>query len=311
MGAHKRQLLLLLFTVTLWPLICHAEPALDFIPDNGATFSTSVCADGGSRCNIVGGQTRFATVVDDLLEVVNIDGVSYIHQIMGDPASGFAQEVYIKQTGMLTIWNNPFDPFLKTLDMPLGAYLGAMGSVSNQNWTGGNGEDPLNVDLGLVTGSGSANPNRVIIRQFLNDGEMIMEFLKDQLDRKPVITMLLNTPNISSTVVIDMRNSTYDDMNIQGVMINTMSLSGAGSVDANFNMATDSQNSTITAGRYTWTSGGGPDGAGGAYTYLNGDVVTSAEMQAIDWSSYWDPFEENPWTQLVVDPARVAPNRPQ
>jgi hypothetical protein len=310
----KRHLISLwLLATTFLPVTAtYAEPVLNFLPNNGATFKTdAACEQGG--CSVAN-QTRFATLsgtlTTNIVETVDINGTSYLHQIMGDPATGFAQEVYVEQI-TTKLYYDGFGFPTGPREAPVGAYLGDLGpKTSNNSWQGGNASDPLNHNASLVTGDGSANPNRVIMRQVLNDGQMMMEFLKDKLDRKPVITMLLNTPDITSTVVIDMRNSTYNDMNISGVMINTMSLLGTGLPDVSFNMATDSQESDIDAGRFTWTSGAGNGGAGGTYTYNNGTVVTSADMQAIDWSQYWDPFEANPWTQYELHPALVGPNRP-
>lgn len=275
---------------------------MNFIPNNpGSTMST--CVDrGGSECAFGGGitsQTPFlietvGTCCEDiqLPEIVTdpSNGLEYYHMIIGDPADGFVQEVYIQRSASFGVFGTGWD-----VQGGVGGLSSASGGAPDDNdGESGNGTDPLDITA-LATGTGSGNPNRVIMRQIVNDGEMSMEFLKDKYDRKPVIAQSLDAPDITSSVVIDMRNSTYSDMNTTGTMLNTMSLLGpdAPQDQANFDMANDAQNSFVDAGRYTYTTGAGPGGSGGSYNYLG---VGTVDMTTISWENFFNPDTSGPWS---------------
>ncbi len=96
-----------------------------------------------------------------------------------------------------------------------------------------------------------------------------------------------------------MRNSTYSDMNTPGVVVNYMVLTGSDLPDdsAQFNSLIDSQDSYITAGRFTYTEGDGPGGSEGVYEYIDGTGIDSA---APSWESYFDANDPtNVWTRGV------------
>lgn len=228
------------------------------------TFSGTTIAHGGSG---IPGQTPF------LYELVSdTNGVDYYHMIIGAPADGFGEELYIR------------------LASPSTGY-GGIGNIIGRSDSGGtfsnpgNGGDPLGVAGSVTSGDGSGNPGSVLMHMIVNDGEISMEFLKDASDRKPVLTQAINAPDITSSVVIDMRNSTYSDMNTPGVMLNTMSLKGPDVPPGNpqFDMARDGQNTNVNAGRYTYSSG--------TYTYSDGGF----NLGNVKWGDFFDPTESNPW----------------
>lgn len=207
-------------------------------------------------------------------------GAIYYHIIVGSLADGFIQETYI-QAG--------YDR---------GRFSGGTSSASmgDGDRDGGNGLDPLGRDPGIWTANASATPKRVLVRQIVSDGEMNMEYLKDKYDRKALITQSLSNSEINTEFAIDMRNSTYGDANTTGEIINTLSLSGFGESD--FDMATDSQNSSVNAGRYTYTDGRGYGGSEGSYDYTDGNYDHVNQ----DWDKYFDAAQDNPWSYEVNKP---------
>jgi hypothetical protein len=279
------------------PHSSHAEFILDFKPKTETGEITSeIRRQAGQACPSNTGSTGCSGHTPFLLGdagdiagpgeqaefVTDPDtGISYIHIVMGDLSDGFIQELYIEITGNTANYGGfSGGPGV----MIGGAFGGNQGSSGNR---AGNAANPLGNDQS-ATGSGTANPSKVIMRQIVNDGEMSMEFLKDKFDRKPVIAQALNSPGIYATSVIDMRNSTYSDMNTPGIAMHTMVLTGLDLPDGNgqFNTLTGSQNGDVTAGRFTYTSGTGPGGADGVYEYL--DSSTGFDMSNVSWESYFD-----------------------
>ena len=203
-----------------------AEFLMNFTPAGTGVMSTTGI-HGGST---ITGQTPFLKDGGfELPEIVTdpTNGRSYYHLTVGSMADGFIQEVYIER-GFTGFPNGN-----------LGSASAGAGDAS-----GGNGRDPLDVTHTIVTGNGSGNPNRVIIRQLHSDGESMMEFVKDKYDYKPHITHVVNAPDITLQVDIDMRNSTYNNATTPGIMTNTMSLWGPDIPfdSAQFDMATSVQN---------------------------------------------------------------------
>ncbi|HHM04389.1 MAG TPA: hypothetical protein ENJ19_01425 [Gammaproteobacteria bacterium] len=250
----------LVVTLTCLPPAA-AEFTLNFMPDNTGAFIDS---DG----------TRFlydtVTVTPEVVTDPDT-GLNYYHLIVGDPAEGFIQEVYIQ---------NGF-----------GSFQGGSGSAvgGDGGGSGGNGTDPLDISTGVNTANAEGNPQRVLIRQILNDGEVAMEFYKGKFDAKPRISQMLNAPDVTALFEIDMSNSSYSDMSTAGTVTNTMSLPDG---SASFDMASDVQNSTVTGGRYTYTAGSGPGGSDGTYTYFDGGF----DAKAVRWEDYFDATQGNPWT---------------
>jgi len=297
--------------VIMWPQPGQAEFVLDFTPDT-ATGEMSRDIYRGS-----GGLTSTAAYTPFLLNEGNkqhggapegpevvVDpetGLSYLHIIMGDAAEGFIQEVYVQVTGSQSYGSWAVNFVGVPAIAPRGAYGGDVGSAGAAN-EAGNSANPLHSNANF-TGNGSANPTKVIMRQIVSDGEIHMEFLKDKFDRKPAIVQVLNAPGINATSVIDMRNSTYSDMNVPGMVFHTMELNGVEAQDkiakfdnAKFNTLTDSEEgkADVTAGRFTYTAGAGQGGSVGTYEYLDG---AGFDPSTADWASYFDMADPtNVWT---------------
>jgi len=296
----------------IWPHSSQAEFILDFKPKTETGEITSaIVSMAGQACPSNAGSTGCSGHTPFLLGdagdvagpgeqaefVTDPDtGISYIHIVMGDLADGFIQELYIEMTGNTATYGS----FLGGAGVMLGgAFGGNQGSAGNR---AGNAANPLGNDQS-ATGSGTANPSKVIMRQIVNDGEMSMEFLKDKFDRKPVIAQALNSPGIYATSIIDMRNSTYSDMNTPGIAMHTMVLNGPDLPDDNgqFNTLTGSQNGDVTAGRFIYTPGTGPGGADGVYEYL--DSSTGFDMSNVSWESYFDAEDpSNIWAYPGAKP---------
>ncbi len=250
-----------------------AELFLNFVPQGAGTIRTNIL-QGGCMGNITG-QTPFLLEGGCMAAAPEIvtdpeTGIDYFHMIVGDGSDGFMQETFIEVNAL------PTDPSLSTTD-------------NNDN-----AHDPLGMVLSpSETGNGNANPRTVLLRQIVSDGVIMMEFLKDQYLKKPLINQTVSTLEFTSLFQIDMRNSTYEDMNTPGTIFNTVVLSGEDSaaINGNFDMSTDIDKSTFNAGRYTFTDGASNGGTEGTYDYMS----STFDQTAIDWVEYFDPETNNPW----------------
>ncbi len=208
-------------------------------------------------------------------------GITYWHVVIRDQTNSFLQETFIQKGIGPGCYNSGIAP------------TSASGGTPCDNGPDTNRNDPLDIIETIDSGIGSASVTRTLVRQLVSDGEITMEFLKDKLDRKPLITQIINMPGqMSSMFQLDMRNSTYEDDTTPGTLYNILTLSGFGA--GNFNYTTDRQVSTITGGRYTFTGE-----INGTYQYVDSDF----DHTLIDWASYFDPFQDNPWS--------VDENKPQ
>ena len=228
------------------------------------------------------------------------NGKRYYHVLFGSMDQGFMQEFFI-EVASGTYWGGT-DHSVDSKDTPgsssggEGDYLiGANGVVDRfGNPAGGNGADPLGTDPTIDSGNGSGNPGRVIMRQVVTDGEIMMEFLKDSYSKKPRITQILNTPTMTQLFDLDMRTVGYNDKVTQTPMTNVTLLWGEG-VPANaaeIDIAAIAQQSNVTAGQYTYSEGLGSGGASGTYDYTSGvfDHVNQS------WINFFDPLVDNPWS---------------
>lgn len=256
-----------------------------------------------------------------LPQIVSVGNTDYYHIIVGSEEEGFIQETWIPLgynmdfsgaagrpanspvtysyavnqytscgTTVCSAWHSPSGGDSRIV----------AGGVNGPIKVAGNAEYPLTAPTGKNSGNGSGNPNRVLIRQKLVTPELTIEFLKDKFDKKPIITQDMKTADIRSFVKIDMSNSDYDTASTAGVMTNTLT-SPSGKVPVSFDVHGNSQagNSHINAGKYTYTPGTpGPlsegfdwGGANGSYVYAEGGF----DVNAVDWSRYFDPSWPNPW----------------
>lgn len=249
-----------------------AEFSLNFVPQGAGTIRTDITHGGcmGGLSNqtaflLEGGCFAAPEIVTD-----PDNGLDYWHMIVGTPSDGFIQESFIE--------------------------VGAVASGQENNVTispTDNGHDPLGVvTTPLQSGNGMANPRKMIMRQIVSDGEIMMEFLKDEYLKKPLISQVLVVPEVTSMFLVDMRNSTYDDNTSPGTIINTLTLPDEIPLgDGNFDMATDSDRAYVTAGRFIYTDGTGQGGTDGTYDYVDGGY----DHTLTDWASFMDPNEDNPW----------------
>lgn len=259
-----------------------AEFTLDWTQDNVTpTFSgtTSEHSAGGN----VTGQTPF------IYERTFDGATAYYHMILGDPNSGFGQEVYIQ------VGSGTFQGFNG---------IGPGGSASSGTGTqSGNNLDPLGVvTTDTVTGNATGNPQRIQMQQSLTDGDLSATFLKNTYLGKPTITNEIDSTDVTATVVIDASGIPYTSSSTPATVTNTVQVHDPNipAAAAQFDMATDAQNSTVTAGQYTYTPGSGAGtnlGSRGTYTYIDGGANVNP-----DWSSYFDDREANPWAYPVNRP---------
>lgn len=241
-----------------------------------SVHTTGVCSIdafgvGISRGSLYGAVQRSQFQVSGgTINSVSGSGSWYWHFILGGP-SGFGQEVIIQTQ------SSPGS------NLTRGAISRSSGTLP-QNGSGGaaNGIDPLagiyQVD-NSVTGTGTAHPRRVIVRQIVQDDEMDSTFLKgvDQngtfqgWDTKPRIIQTLDEGEMTATVDINMSGQSYSQLDTAAPISYTLSFDT--NTVANFDMATDTQKSDVTAGRYVFVGGGGEakeyDALEGIYYYVD------------------------------------------
>jgi hypothetical protein len=203
-------------------------------------------------------------------ELVNDQGLSYYHVLIGAPGDEMSQEYYIAVAtlpngGISCCWSN-----------------GAPFSSSSGNFNGGPDQapafkgwaDPLGTTTtasgASASGNGTGNPERVIFRQVIQDREINQETSKLSFLNKPKITQSLTNADIQALFGFDMSNSTYRDMNTAGIMTNRIALFDAGHTAFDFDVASSSQRSTLTGGRFTFTPGLGQGESFGTFQYFEG-----------------------------------------
>jgi len=269
------------------------------IPANDGSLQDITCGAGVTNCNGIGTDylndsdgTRFSQ------STVSVDGVNYFHVIVGDPASGFAMESYTRRSG----FGSPDSG---------GNERAAIGDVNVGNgipnsgtYFMGNGGDPFGLrtpPAGFsaydLSGNGTGDPSKTVFRMLVSDSEMSMEIIKPILDKKPLISQVMIDGDISSEFVLDMRGVGYDVNSIALPMINNLKNSDpdlptpdAGNFDSDF-----SQDSNVTAGRFTYTPGTGWntttwDETGSQFDEGTYNYVGESGFDALntDWSDFFD-----------------------
>ncbi len=236
---------------------------LNFAPHSGATTLDIDCNRGGAsvKCGARMGSGNDLTPI--LLEYVFIDGVEYSHQIIGDAATGWVQEIYLERgpAGDRAVCESIFcfnnDP---------------MGSAENAK----------------------GFPTTSVIRQQMTSTvgaeTFSMEFLKDKLLNKAKLTNSLVSDEINYYFESDGRALDFTAANIanKAPLVMTFSLVGevippsittGGPSGANYNYATDQDNSIVDAGQVSF------DPVTGTYTYY--DPASSFNIDQ-DWASFFD-----------------------
>ena len=267
-----------------------------YVSCNMSYISNANCSSGG-----FGGDFDLSGAHDDgtafFQQQFSTGGQQYFHVIVGDyTRDPFAQEVIIKANAANNYWNGGF---------------GGSGNIavsharSNNSDPNFNTVKPYDPDSSR-TGTGSGNPNSVLIRQIANSGEIQSEFLKDSFTQKPRISQTITgsgaNAGIVSTMVIDMRSLNYSSMtplDASTMITNTVVLSGPliNGTSGNFNNATDAQSNYNTGGGFTYTAGSGPGGSGGNYTYMDplDDANPIFEPNGLNWVGYCKPSENPNW----------------
>jgi hypothetical protein len=245
-------------------------------------FAGGVAVDVG---NVGPNQAAPESVIDPS------NGLRYWHYIVGDPATGFAQEVYIQATGSSCPQS--------TICSASGGSVG-FGSVNVMN-----------------SGPGTGNPNDILIREVMGgtwnattstwtcDTSYCDEFVKGAYADKPKMTQGINDPDFTSNFVLDMSNIAISN-NSTAITLTDGSTAPTGSsltnvqtvLDPNssstfaFDMAHDAQLTNVNGGKYTYTTGSGVLGANGHYVYVDG----SFDPTTLDYSPFLDPTVNNPWS---------------
>lgn len=258
----------------------------NFAPFPGATQGqrTNVSCNMPGSDNFSCGQV-FGAPSDTpfLQETITVGNEVFYHLIVGTPEQGFAQEVFIKTGGI--------------------SYPAAIGSDSAGAWCynaapGGceqaqnNARTPL-ANNQTVTGNGTGNPNRVLIKQIVNDtaSGLSQEFLKDSFTAKPIITQNIDTADITSQFLFDMSALDYNSDALAGTMTNIFVLKTVPDGSANFDYARNRQQNQepgINGGRYTFTPTPAINDAGGIYTYYDGTIDPVAD---VNWESFKNPVQ--------------------
>jgi hypothetical protein len=255
-------------------------------------------------------------------EVVNINGANYFHVIVGDPATGFAQESFTPAsvgrgsgftgTDTLQAGFNPDgaglerfyinDPTFNNTATVSGNY----GSLANFMEKYSNGSDPFNTVH--RSGDGGDNPANAVFHMVMTSakGDMSLDVNKPFLDKKPIISQTVQDGTMSSTFVSDMSKLGYSDMNTPIKIINKVTFEDPdipGNGAANFDM-TNAQQSDVTAGRYTFTKGAGYgwntgttgwDAVGSKFTLGTYDYFgtpTGFDVYNTDWASFFN-YDQN------------------
>ena len=224
-----------------------------------------------------------------------VTGDHYYHMLFGDLGSGFMQESYILM-GLGGYGNYSEPANAASASGGTGTYISR--SQDRNTVMLGNGYDPLDMDngergLAVESGNGTANPKRVIFRQIVADGEIMMEVHKDSFLHKPRISQMVMGPDIAMMFDIDLRSMHMDDTTSSVPVYNTIELWGEGTPwdGARFDVTAKSHRAFVSAGHYRYVEGSGFGGSEGTYIYNNGEY----DIMSVSWADYFDKHTYNPW----------------
>lgn len=261
-----------------------AEAATAFqLNFNNQLPSSTLVGCANQDCTVAGGDRRTAGSnaggndgTRFIQEQLQIGSDLFFHVVVGDPATGFASESYTRSSKAAAInattgtlqgnGANPFSPDQGGNEgfSPTSGVVTRSG-LPNSLTLFGNGQNPFSANSHL-TGNGTADPSRTVLRMTLSDGEMSLEVSKPVLNRKPLISQLTtDNKGMTSEFVADLRGISYSEANRPTPVVNRLhivdaTLPSPGSADFDMSRA---QVSTVTAGRYSFTPGRGwifPDG---------------------------------------------------
>ena len=192
-------------------------------------------------------------------ETVNIGGIDYYHLVVGQPDQGFAQEILIR-TGTGGVFYREAMENNKLSESGGGFCLPSTGPFAIPATipacvTDNNASTPFSSFN--ITGNGSGNPEAVLIKQVMSDpaSGFTQEFLKAQLDKKPIISQGMNTAGVTNTFIMDMSASGYRE-STQGKMTNVTDVEGVGKFDADagFGGSNEGSGKFISGGRYIFSA---------------------------------------------------------
>jgi len=233
---------------------------------------------------------------EELLD--SADGQRYFHVIVGDFSTDeMALEYFIKANAGSNTWASGWSG---------SGNIGASYSLGQA----GNGaaaiDQPYSADSTL-TGTGSGNPESIIMRQLVTDStdpSFSMDFVKDRFLYKP---KLIHTNGGSggfiASTVIDMSNKLYSDMtpidetiDFDNVLVLTDPLKNG--TEGDYNVDTMGDIREFRAGGYTYTPGAGTGGSGGTYSYIDPveDANPAYKPMNEDWVSFCDTSQNPDWS---------------
>lgn len=255
----------------------HSQFALNFQANPGASVWYN-CNRGSPTNTCIHGNSADREKTPFLQEMVSDGSANYYHLIIGDPATGFAQETYIRQGSAY---------------FQGGTGSSSAGNIANGGMGGGRG--PLDTETGTGTvGTGTGNPTRSQIRQVVGTpgAEFYQEFLKSSFLTKPKVTQNITIPEIATVFIMDMSAINYSTNSIAGTVTNTLRFINPDASGGNFDMTTDKQASNVTGGRYTWSPGFSSGQSNGTYSYADG----GAPLNTVDWKAFYNPTQNTCWS---------------
>lgn len=270
--------------------------ALSQLPLNFQPFTGTVLPSAANvSCNATTGcSTPF------LQEVISSGGASYYHIVIGDGASNFAMEYYIRTLGGTVCWFGCAGARFTGMGGMGGDGVAPLSASAGPGGLAGNGTNPLGTVAN--SGNGTGRPDQTVIRMVNKSADLQQEFLKATETTKPKITQVVNNGGVTSNFAIDMTNLNYSTINTPATVSLTQTVGDTGipatqtgfPSSANFDIANFAATREVTGGRYTYTAGSGDGGSAGTYTYF----ADKFDLNAVDWASFCDPAQ-NPDSSCV------------
>ncbi len=265
-----------------------------YVVCNMSYLAAANCGGGwGGDVNLAGAHIDNTAFLQEQLD---LGGQRYFHVIVGDyNTDSMAQEVFIK----VNAGNADFDPTFGTVRVS-----DSLSDITQRTYNTTKPYSPGGDSA--FSGTGSANPNSVIMRQVLNEntaeGVVYEEFLKDAFTQKPKITHTISTADMDSTLIFDMRSKSYADATALDTLnpaqvTNTVVLKGANrfGTTGDYNINTMVDTTIITAAKFTYVNGTGPGNSGGSYTYAD-PFVNFNQPTNLNYASFCKPAENPNWS---------------
>jgi len=277
-------------------VVLAADVVLDWnpLPQAGGDASTISFGNGSfgnsdNFGNSFNSQTNDGTQFVD--RNVTINGKQYNQIIIGTPSTGFSYEFLMPHSGIASPGNNsvginPDSGGNEGINITLNA------NASNMN-------DPFGIAGGVaISGNGTGVPTRMLMHMQIDDGQMKQVVLKDQFDKKPMITTTVVEGDFKMLFATDMRDLSYSNEVAAAPVINQVSITdpllpttGAGDFDMSM-----VERSHVSAGQFIYVEGAGwnspaaysASGATytpGTYIYLDGGGFDNLNT---NWASYFN-----------------------